>query len=101
MMLSPPNVIESALIGKFRQVESIIQQRVLGLARPRPRKSHQMYAAKFHFNSCRASAQRILRQRLTRANVRIRAARANFRIVLSLREFLGGSTSGAIRPNGA
>ncbi len=48
VMLRRPDVIEAALVGELRYVQRIVEQRALGLARPRPRKLHQVYAAKFH-----------------------------------------------------
>ena len=48
MMLGGPHVIVSALIGKHGLFERVLEQRVLGIAHPRPRELMFVKTAKFH-----------------------------------------------------
>ena len=47
-MLGGPDVVVSALIGKNRLFQRVLQQRVLGIASPRPRELMFVKTAKFH-----------------------------------------------------
>jgi hypothetical protein len=47
-MFGGPNVVVSALIGENGLLESILEQRVLGIAEPGPRELMLVEAAKFH-----------------------------------------------------
>ncbi len=48
MMLGGPDIVISALIGKNRLFQRVLQQRVLGIASPRPGELMFVKTAKFH-----------------------------------------------------
>jgi hypothetical protein len=48
VMFGGPNVVVSALIGEHGLLESILEQRVLGIADPGPRELMFVEAAEFH-----------------------------------------------------
>src|SRR6185295_15605390 len=52
MMLRGPDVIEPAAVGEFDFIERVLEQRMLGILRPRPGELMFVKPAKFHSYEC-------------------------------------------------